>query len=277
MSKPTWHWDIYRGENHQLNPAISTSKCLMSCLSVSGVHGAGNSGAGHRPVDLWRIRYMVRGRECHCFSLVQDALPPRIENPRTQFLGKSQILVSQILSKFWESDSDLEVWQDAVPSHRTALRTPAAWEQGGIPTQSQVVGWMDPAPFARSSCKSWDRSHGCRKWNKASTRPRAMLRCFGVASKMLTKTWLYDWIITRRLGLKVMGILSPFKHYSVRHSYVDFLCWLQHVVKKGGTLSHHRQAKKLIEFIRMFPSNFKVSHCGDFGNRNNMKHQDNNK
>ena len=58
MSKPTWHWEIYiyiflyRGENHKLNPAIYTSKCLMYCLGVSGVHGAGNSGAGHLPVDL---------------------------------------------------------------------------------------------------------------------------------------------------------------------------------------------------------------------------------
>ena len=35
------------------------------------------------------------------FFLVQDALPPRIENPRTQFLGKSQILMSQIL-RIWQ-------------------------------------------------------------------------------------------------------------------------------------------------------------------------------
>ena len=40
----------YRGGNHQLNPAIYASKCLMYCLSVTGIHGAGNSGAGHRPV-----------------------------------------------------------------------------------------------------------------------------------------------------------------------------------------------------------------------------------
>lgn len=188
----------------------------MYCLGVSGVHGAGNSGAGHLPVDLWRIRYMVRVDA----SVIVFLWCRMLCLPGLRTHGRSSLAnPKSSCRKFFESDSDLEVWQDAVPSHRTALRTPAAWEQGGIPTRSQVVGWMDPAPYARSSCKSWDRSHGCRKWNKASTRPRAMLRCFGVASEMLTKTWLYHWIIIRRFGLKAMGILSPFKHYSVRHSH----------------------------------------------------------
>lgn len=210
----------------------------------------------------------MRGHECHCFFWCRMLCLPGLRTHGRSSLANPK----SSCRKFWESDSVLKVWQDAVPSHRTALRTPAAWEQGGIPTRSQVVGWIDPAPFARSSCRSWDRSHGCRKWNKASTRPRAMLRCFAVhgqpdADKSWDpdKIWLYDWIITRRFGLKVMGILSPFEHYSMHHSYVDFLCWPQRVVKKGGRLSHHRQAKKLIEFIRMFPSNFKVSHFGDLG------------